>query len=458
MPELHDRVERVSRDELIPYSNNPKEHPEEQVNKIASSIKNYGWDQPIVVDGGGEIIKGHGRLQAAEKLGLDEVPVIWREDLSDAEAKAARIADNKTAESDWLDDELATELEVLEDFEAEELGFDNGEIEELLDDIKNEDVAGVDYTPGSLSADFGIPPFSIFDTRQGAWQDRKEEWTNLGLGDVSGRDHGNATSIESQESLNKLGSDYQTGVSIFDPVLAELLYRWFSPEDGQIIDPFAGGAARAIVASVTGRRYFGVDINPQQVKHNRQTWSTLAEVADDLDKPPLWKVGDSANMDTHLSEAGIGGVDFLFSCPPYHDLENYTDDPNDLSNMDYEEFIDTYREVIRKSVAALKDNRFAAFVVSEVRDRDGVYRGLVPDTIRAFEKAGANLYNEAILVNSAGTLPMRVRNQFETGRKLGRQHQNVLVFYKGDPDPKTIGGEIGEISVPDSVSEEPNGK
>ena len=133
MPELHDRVERVSRDELIPYSNNPKEHPDQQVKKIASSIKNYGWDQPIVVDGDGEIIKGHGRLQAAEKLGLNEVPVIWRDDLSDAEAKAARIADNKTAESAWNDDLLATELEVLDDFDADDLGFSQSEVDELLE-------------------------------------------------------------------------------------------------------------------------------------------------------------------------------------------------------------------------------------------------------------------------------------------------------------------------------------
>jgi len=113
----HTDVEVWPIDELIPYSNNPKEHPDEQVQKIASSIKNYGWDQPIVVDGGGEIIKGHGRRQAAQVLELDEVPVIVRDDLTDAEAKAARIADNKTAESEWVDDLLTIELEqVAEEF------------------------------------------------------------------------------------------------------------------------------------------------------------------------------------------------------------------------------------------------------------------------------------------------------------------------------------------------------
>ena len=132
MSDLHDRIERLSPDAVIPYANNAKEHPDEQVKKIASSIKNYGWDQPIVVDADNEIIKGHGRLQAAELLGLDEVPVIRREDLTDAEAKAARIADNKTAESDWIDDLLASELELLDDFDAIELGFDDGEIDDVL--------------------------------------------------------------------------------------------------------------------------------------------------------------------------------------------------------------------------------------------------------------------------------------------------------------------------------------
>jgi len=131
----HD-VELVETDTLIPYTNNPKEHPDKQIQKIASSIKNYGWDQPIVVDENNEIIKGHGRLQAAELLDLTEVPIIRREDLTDAEKKASRIADNKTAESRWNDDLLATEFEELEfsdGIEIESTGFDTSEIDELLE-------------------------------------------------------------------------------------------------------------------------------------------------------------------------------------------------------------------------------------------------------------------------------------------------------------------------------------
>jgi len=152
----HTDVEVWPIDELIPYSNNPKEHPDEQVQKIASSIKNYGWDQPIVVDDGGEIIKGHGRRQAAQVLGLDEVPVIVREDLSDAEAKAARIADNKTAESPWDEGLLSVELKGLDDdFDADELGFDDDEFDDLLDG--GDDGPGIgDSEPLGLDEEFEV--------------------------------------------------------------------------------------------------------------------------------------------------------------------------------------------------------------------------------------------------------------------------------------------------------------
>jgi ParB-like chromosome segregation protein Spo0J len=133
--DLHDDVTIRPLNDIVPYGENPKEHPQEQVDKIASSIRRFGWDQPIVVDGDGTIIKGHGRYQAAQKLGLMEVPVIEQLDLSDAEARAARIADNRVAESEWNDDLLAVELELVEesDMPIETTAFDESESGEYLD-------------------------------------------------------------------------------------------------------------------------------------------------------------------------------------------------------------------------------------------------------------------------------------------------------------------------------------
>lgn len=96
----------------------------------------------------------------------------------------------------------------------------------------------------------------------------------------------------------------------------------------------------------------------------------------------------------------------------------------------------------------LKDNRFACFVVGDIRDKQGFYLNFVSDTIKAFQDAGMTLYNEAILINVLGSLPIRVGKQFNNYRKLGKTHQNVLVFYKGDVKqiPKYF-SDLGYVTV-----------
>ena len=105
--------------------------------------------------------------------------------------------------------------------------------------------------------------------------------------------------------------------------------------------------------------------------------------------------------------------------------------------MPHEQFLAAYREIIAASVGLLKDDRFACFVVGDFRDKRGFYRNFVGSTVAAFEDAGARLYNEAVLVTAVGSLPIRVGIQFTGSRKLGRTHQNVLVFCKGDPKKAT---------------------
>jgi len=115
--------------------------------------------------------------------------------------------------------------------------------------------------------------------------------------------------------------------------------------------------------------------------------------------------------------------------------------------MSYEDFIKAYRSIIAKCVAMLKDNRFACFVVGDIRDKQGYYRNFVSDTISAFEDAGMRLYNEAILVTAVGSLPIRVGRAFQSNRKLGKTHQNVLIFYKGNP--KNIKDIYGDVECGD---------
>ena len=226
-----------------------------------------------------------------------------------------------------------------------------------------------------------------------------------------------------------------TGTSIFDPVLCELAYRWFCPPGGLILDPFAGGSVRGIVASKLGRQYCGIDLRAEQIEENRKQ----AEAICDADAQPLWITGDSSVVLDNLGAE----ADMLFSCPPYADLEVYSDNPADLSTMGYDDFRDVYSAIIAKAALQLKENRFACFVIGDVRGPDGFYRNLPGHTIEAFADAGLGLYNDAILVTAAGSLPIRAGKQFAATRKLGNTHQRILVFCKGDPRKATEA--IGEV-------------
>jgi len=314
-----------------------------------------------------------------------------------------------------------------------------------LFNIKEYENAGINK---SLQERFGVPPFSILDTKQGYWQDRKRLWLSLGIKSELGRDCkvykiGDAKTYlntraeaDKRSNLNNVAvkpewatgtgtTNMAPGTSIFDPVLTEIMYRWFCTSNGSILDPFAGGSVRGIVASKLGYQYTGIELSSKQVEANL----TQAEVVCEDDNIITWRYGDSNKI---LEEYNKETFDFIFSCPPYYDLEVYSDLPEDLSNMPYEQFMETYHSIIAKSVKLLKDNRFACFVIADVRDKKGFYRNLVSETINGFLKAGMKLYNEIILVNTCGSLPIRISKQFNGGRKIGKQHQNVLVFYKGD--------------------------
>lgn len=262
----------------------------------------------------------------------------------------------------------------------------------------------------------------------------------------SGSLHPAGTGREWGEDFDGGDACQASGTSIFDPVLCELMYSWFCPPGGVVLDPFAGGSVRGIVAATLGRQYVGVDLSARQVAANEAQAETICNGV-----KPTWLVGDSLQ----IADIAPGEYDFVFSCPPYADLEVYSDDPADLSTMEYPAFREAYRNIIGRAVGMLKPDRFACFVVGDVRGKDGCYIGFVPDTIRAFEDAGARYYNEAILVTAVGSLPVRVGKQFTAGRKFGKTHQNVLVFVKGDPRKATEA--VGEVACVELATAEGDG-
>jgi hypothetical protein len=328
-------------------------------------------------------------------------------------------------------------------------------------DLFGETIQQIKKSP--VAQKFLVSPFSVLNAREGDWQERKRAWIDMGIKSEVGlgaspggsampatdysksgsgcRGTGSGKAIMGTEKKNHLTynvgaasfdhyrvkegkkeSSNESGTSIFDPVLCELAYRWWSNNGHQVIDPFAGGSVRGIVASCLGRKYWGGELRKEQVAANIIQAKQLCAT-----NPPKYVCGDSAET---LKSAPF--ADFIFSCPPYGDLEVYSDDPCDLSAMDYSQFLESYRAIIQASCDRLKDDRFACFVVGDFRDKIGHYRNFVGETIQAFLDAGLNLYNEAILVTSVGSASMRVTKQFNAGRKLCKTHQNVLVFCKGD--------------------------
>lgn len=264
------------------------------------------------------------------------------------------------------------------------------------------------------------PPFSILDTKGGAWQARKKKWRALGIESHLGRE--GVVVINNSFDGAKYGRDAMPEVSIFDPALCEVIYNWFCPLGGRILDPFAGGSVRGIVAAYLGFKYTGIDIRPEQVESNREQAREILPI----NQQPLWYVGDSNVV---LDTLPAAYFDMVFTCPPYADLEVYSDLPGDISNMAYPEFLTAYESIIAKSCSKLKPGGFACFVVGEVRDKNGNYIGFVPDTIRAFQRAGMAYYNEAILLNAVASASMRAAGNMKS-QKLVKIHQNVLVFKK----------------------------
>ena len=276
------------------------------------------------------------------------------------------------------------------------------------------------FTAVPLNDRYGIAPFSVFHTNKGIWQKNRRKWENMGLLDETGRKE-NLLKFSNFPSFNFKTSKMQQS-STFDPFLSELMYRWFAPKKGYILDPFAGNS-RGIVAEYLGYHYVGIELREEQIINNQQ-------IAEKMKVNPTWILGDSYNMESLV----YGKYDFLFTCPPYYNLEKYSNLKEDVSNFPtYKSFLKRYEEIFVKSFDYIKNNRFIVVVVSDIRDKEGFYNPLPADTIHIFGEHGIRLYNIIIKETSTFTLQLRVGKLFKKNRKIGRRHEDILIFFKGNP-------------------------
>jgi DNA modification methylase len=474
-----------------------------------------------------------------------------------------------------------------------------------------------ELTKIGLSGKFIFPPFSVLRGFDKIWLDRKRQWLNLGIKSERGR-KGNLLRRDADGRITNKGytggSDVwiNNSTSVFDPVLCELMYSWFCIANGVILDPFAGGSVRGVVAKSMGYSYWGGELrgeqvqanydNAQEIFKNRLTAKkkikispaylkrmfhpctenfiknicfakccessdknkgvivpiylteqekiiklgggivdnlltpnennkcpfkrndNLCSLHDNNNKPfgciispftinnndtlivrnryrllkcykvkegklPIYethkqslqflfgnvqtdkiikyikdgiydhdlyceidhekydilKWNDHVNKDksiqfliwvcgdSYKTLKKAPESDFIFTCPPYGNMEKYSDLKEDISNMTYERFIFMYGRILQKAINKLKENRFACVVVSNFRDKKtGELRNFVGDTIEIFKRYGMVFYNDIVYQTPIGSLFLRTGNTFKISRKIGKSHQNILIFYKGD--------------------------
>jgi len=373
-------------------------------------------------------------------------PVIRASELTDEEQREFIIKDN-VGYGEWDMDALSNE-------------WDNEDLLSWGLDVWDENGTGdgsSSSTPNgapanaSLNERFIVPPFSILDTRKGYWQARKKVWREK-IGDMGEsrndtlitsleikykdlyqktREHREQLGISFREYLDKYVSEEEkeregskvlsAGVSLLDPVMSELVCRWFGLDNCKTFDCFAGDSVFGHVSASLGNEFTGIELRQEQVDLNNSRVEGMNA---------RYICDDGQNVAKHIEHES---QDLLFSCPPYFDLEVYSDKENDASNQDtYEDFIAILENAFKSAVGCLKNNRFAVVVVGDIRNKKtGGYYGFHDDIKRIFKEAGCLVYNEIILVETGASTALRA-SRYMDSRKVGKMHQNILVFYKGD--------------------------
>lgn len=480
------KTETVKLSQIQVNGENPRTITEEKYNQLITSIlvlPKMLELRPIVVDNTFVVLGGNMRVRAlndissmddselaqilyesrdfqkkteAERTMLLSYWARWRDNPTAPITKASELTDEEQHQfiikdnvgyGEWDEDALANKWDADD---LREWGVD------VWKEESEQSGSGSGSSPNSpaessLLDRFVVPPFSILDTRKGYWQERKKRWREL-IGDFGEsrndtlitspeikykdlyqrtRQHREELGVTFKEYLDKYVPEevkeheaskvLSAGVSLLDPVMAEIVCRWFGQDNCKTFDCFAGDSVFGYVSAYLGNEFVGVELRPEQVElNNSRVEGMTARYIND----------DGQNVAKHIEPES---QDLLFSCPPYFDLEVYSDLPNDASNQgSYADFIGILKNAFTAAVGCLKQNRFAVIVVGDVRDKKtGFYYDFCGDIKRIFKEAGMPLYNEIILVETGASTALRAGRYMES-RKVAKMHQNILVFYKGN--------------------------
>lgn len=442
-------LETVKIEDIRFDADNPNEMNDLQMQALDQSFEKWGYVDPIVIDQNNVVANGEHRVKILEAKGYTEIPVLRFEFANDMDRRLFRQTFNKlhgshnkvkdaqelyalmqAGQMSMLSQLIAQDEQqiqaIMTYYHPDKSLFSNQALKDM----------GAATGAGSLAANWGMPPFSVLDRRTTTWQKRKQEWINFGITSELGRNEGTKMFTKDINKFQKPKDEASKDqVSIFDPVLTELMCRWFTTPDiyqgATVLDPFAGGSVRGIVNGFLGNRYIGVDINPAQIEENERQYDAIKHKFPERTIQPDWRIGDSQNIDTLVTAQDI---DFMITSPPFWNLEKYSDQPGDISNMDWHGFRNNYSTIMEKCIKMLKPGAFAAINMSNIRDKQtGFLINLVDFTTELFEMNGMRLYNEFVIVHPIFTLQFRAGRSFMSRRTVGKQHEFMLVYYKGNP-------------------------
>ncbi len=410
---------------------------EERLITLAESVKEHGLQDPVVIFEG-KVLDGRNRMLACERAGRAPKFTKWHENgISPLEfvitknVRREMTFDQRAAWAAKLVPELRKEAEkrtggrpkkgqkpsaeVREvsgksaEHAARKVGISARSVEKAvalekkrggtLDEILNgrttlakAEKEIYNEGRGSLSDLFVSPPFSVLDPTQEYWKKRKLEWT-----------------------------------SVFDPVLCECMVRWFGKAGGSILDPFAGGSTRGIVATSLGYDYTGIEWGKGQAATNLRQANAVLAVKPAM-QMPRWIQADGPQFNLPAGEE----YDLVFTSAPH-----YSGDQTDRSVWgNYEAFLAWYENIFRQAVARLKKNRFLVVVVEELTDEKGFIRCFTEHNKTLFERLGLFYYNRAILRHAIDNLPEWTQAPFAA---------EIVCFWHGDEDAKLIPQELGLV-------------
>lgn len=256
------------------------------------------------------------------------------------------------------------------------------------------------------------PPYTVLDAAGGWWQQRRAYWQAFGCRDAGNRPtlfrRGPTAFAEASGNPENVTAESQ-----FSPVLAELLLAFYTETGDAVWDPFCGGPVRGFVADAMGRAYEGVDVREDQVDANHAAFPGLAH---------LWRQGDARLASPERVPR------MVFTCPPYHDVERYSEQPDDLSTLGWDEFCAEHERAVGRAAAA--SSEWVVWAVGDFRSETGELRGFPDLVAQQMRSAGLLLWNRHVVRQTLVTAPMRWRRTWDATRKATTTHSEVLVGRK----------------------------